>query len=92
MFDTEKFLKRPVLVAVSNTSGLAGIAHWMNTIFRLKGDEALDKSHPLVVSLKEWVDEQYDGGRITVITDKELSEQIQLRQGQFGMNLPPIID
>ena len=27
VFDTEKFLKKPPLVAVSNTSGLAGIAH-----------------------------------------------------------------
>ena len=26
IFDTEKFLNRPVLCAVSNTSGLAGIA------------------------------------------------------------------
>ena len=92
IFDTEKFLNRPALVAVSNTSGLAGIAHWMNTVFKLKGDDALDKNNPLVVELKEWVDEQYDGGRITVITDKELSEQIQLRQGKHGINLPPIID
>ena len=92
IFDTEKFLNRPVLVSVSNTSGLAGIAHWMNTVFKLKGDDALDKNNPLVVELKEWVDEQYDGGRITVITDKELSEQIQLRQGKHGINLPPIVD
>jgi len=92
IFDTEKFLNRPVLVAVSNTSGLAGIAHWMNTVFRLKGDDALDKNNPLVVELKAWVDEQYEGGRITVITDKELSEQIQLRQAKHGINLPPIID
>ncbi|MBO5177939.1 MAG: 2-isopropylmalate synthase [Lachnospiraceae bacterium] len=92
IFDTEKFLNRPVLVAVSNTSGLAGIAHWMNTVFKLKGDDALDKNNPLVVELKEWVDEQYDNGRITVITDKELSEQIQLRQEKHGINLPPIVD
>ena len=92
IFDTEKFLNRPVLVAVSNTSGLAGIAHWMNTVFKLKGDDALDKNNPLVVELKEGVDEQYDGGRITVITDKELSEQIQLRQAKHGINLPPIVD
>ena len=32
IFDTEKFLNRPVLVSVSNTSGLAGIAHWMNCL------------------------------------------------------------
>ena len=36
IFDTEKFLNRPVMVAVSNTSGLAGIAHWITTYFRLK--------------------------------------------------------
>ena len=28
-FDTEKFLRRPCRVAVSNTSGLAGIAYWI---------------------------------------------------------------
>ncbi len=92
IFDTEKFLNRPVLVAVSNTSGLAGIAHWMNTVFKLKGDDALDKSHPLVVELKAWVDEQYEGGRVTVITDRELSAQIQARQAKHGVNLPPITE
>ena len=92
IFDTGKYLNRPALVSVSNTSGLAGIAHWMNTVFQLKGDAMLDKNTPLVHSLKEWVDEQYENGRVTVITDKELSEQIQLRQGQFGMHLPPIVD
>ena len=34
IFDTDKLLNRPVLVAVSNTSGLAGIAHWINTYYR----------------------------------------------------------
>lgn len=30
IFDTEKFLGRPPVVAVSNTSGAAGIAHWIS--------------------------------------------------------------
>ena len=29
IFDTEKFLNRPCKVAVTNTSGLAGIAYWV---------------------------------------------------------------
>ena len=33
IFDTEKFLNRPVMVAVSNTSGLAGIAHWICLLY-----------------------------------------------------------
>lgn len=72
IFDTDKFLNRPVLVSVSNTSGLAGIAHWMNTYFKLKGDNAVDKSDPVVIKVKEWVDDEYNSGRVTVITDDEL--------------------
>lgn len=72
IFDTEKFLNRPVLVAVSNTSGLAGVAHWINTYYRLKDDRAVDKNSPVVVKVKEWVDAEYEGGRVTVIADEEL--------------------
>ena len=72
IFDTAKFLNRPVLVAVSNTSGLAGVAHWINTYYRLKDDRAVDKNSPVVVKVKEWVDAEYEGGRVTVIADEEL--------------------
>ena len=72
IFDTNKFLNRPVLVAVSNTSGLAGIAHWINTYYRLDNDRAVDKNSELVAKVKEWVDEEYESGRVTVLTDDEL--------------------
>ena len=76
IFDTEKFLNRPALVSVSNTSGLAGIAHWINTYYRLSDDRKVDKNSELVKTIKQWVDEQYDEGRVTVITDNELVVQI----------------
>jgi len=76
IFDTGKFLNRPALVSVSNTSGLAGIAHWINSYFKLKGNDAVDKSSPVVVKVKEWVDKEYDEGRVTVITDEELIQII----------------
>ena len=72
IFDTDKFLNRPVLVAVSNTSGLAGIAHWINPYYKLKGDRAIDKNSPLVAKIKEWVDAEYESGRVTVLADDEL--------------------
>lgn len=72
IFDTEKFLNRPVLVSVSNTSGLAGIAHWMNTYFKLKDNDVVDKTNPVVIKVKDWVDKEYESGRVTVITDEEL--------------------
>lgn len=76
IFDTEKFLNRPVEVAVSNTSGLAGIAHWMNTHYRLKGDKQVEKGSDLVAMVKAWVDNEYEDGRVTVLTDEELETVI----------------
>jgi isopropylmalate/homocitrate/citramalate synthase len=84
IFDTDKLLKRPVKISVSNTSGLAGVAHWMNSFYSLSGENALDKKHPAVERVKNWVDAEYDGGRVTVISDYELakvSERIMREEG-----------
>ena len=74
-------------MAVSNTSGLAGIAHWMNTYFKLKGDKAVQKNDPIVVNVKEWVDKEYETGRVTVITDEELLEAIDRACKENGRTL-----
>ncbi len=87
IFDTEKFLNRPVLCAVSNTSGLAGIAHWINTYFGLTQEQQLDKTSPIVTEVKKWVDQQYADGRVTVMTDRELVEQIDDACRQLNMPL-----
>ena len=76
IFDTGKFLNRPPLVAVSNTSGLAGIAHWINNYYHLKEDRKIDKNSELVKMVKAWVDKQYEDGRVTVLTDNELVVEI----------------
>ena len=87
IFDTEKILNRPVLVAVSNTSGLAGIAHWINTYFKLKDDKKVDKQSDLVKDVKTWVDAEYETGRVTVITDDELLEVINNTCSKLGITL-----
>ncbi len=74
IFDTEKILNRPPLVAVSNTSGLAGIACWINSYYRLDKENAVSKNDAVVLKIKEWVDREYENGRQTVISDKELCE------------------
>ena len=76
IFDTEKFLGRPPLVAVSNTSGTAGIAYWINAWYKLPEERRVDKSSPLVIKMKEWVDKEYEDGRVTVLTDNELVAKI----------------
>ena len=35
---------------------------------------ALDKKHPVVVKIKEWVDKEYENGRVTCISDTELAK------------------
>ncbi len=88
IFDTEKFLNRPVLCAISNTSGLAGIAHWMNTYYRLSGEAAYDKNAELVKGIKEWVDEEYAQGRVTVLTDEEIIACIERVCDALGLEAP----
>ena len=77
VFDTAKFLDRPPLVSVSNTSGVAGIAHWINSNYRLPEESAVSKDSILVTELKKWVDQEYDDGRVTVLTDEELEAKIR---------------
>ena len=86
MFDTGRFLNRPPLVAVSNTSGLAGIAHWINTYFRLTEGRQVDKSSELVNKVKDWVDQEYEDGRVTVLTDEELLKVIDDSCKKLGID------
>ena len=72
IFDTEKILGRPIVVAVNEHSGHAGIAAWINTYFRLNGIDKIDKRDQRINVIKEWVDKQYEGGRNTVMISEEL--------------------
>lgn len=84
IFNTELLLNRPVKVAVSKTSGLAGIAYWINSYFKLKEDNQLGKQHPVVVRIKEWVDKQYAEGRVTQISDKELAKLANIAMEKYN--------
>ena len=86
IFDTEKLLNRKASVEISKTSGLAGIAYWINCHYKLSGDQEIKKNDPLVVAVKAWVDEQYEQERQTVMSHKELEEKIEeLAPGRFSV-------
>ncbi|MCX7885402.1 MAG: 2-isopropylmalate synthase [Caloramator sp.] len=76
IFDTGKILNRPLIVAINEYSGLAGIAAWINMYFKLK-DNKIDKKHPVVHKIKDWVDKEYEKGRTTVISNSELEELVK---------------
>ena len=77
IFDTATILNRPALVAVDATSGLAGVAHWINSYFGLKGDHTIQKSDPLVIAVREQVAELYAQGRNTVMADEALEIMVR---------------
>ena len=77
IFDTEKILKRPAMVAINKNSGLAGIAYWMNQNYVLRGDDMVDKHDPTVMKLKEWVDAEYESGRTAMLSTEEIEGKIE---------------
>ena len=81
IFDTAAILNRPALVAVDATSGLAGVAHWLNSYFRLTGDHVVPKTDPIVQYVRAQVDELYAQGRNTVMGDEEL--ELLVRDADF---------
>jgi isopropylmalate/homocitrate/citramalate synthase len=84
IFDTEKILGKKPSVLIGKTSGLAGIAYWINENYRLAPAEQVTKKSPLVVSLKEWIDKEYADGRQTTLSNMELEEKIEeLSNGTF---------
>ncbi|MDF2502988.1 MULTISPECIES: 2-isopropylmalate synthase [Clostridium] len=72
IFDTDKILDRPIVVAVNEYSGLAGITAWINTYFKLSNEDKISKRDERVAKLRDWVDSQYENGRTSAISNKEL--------------------
>ena len=77
IFDTEKILGRPASVVLGKTSGLAGIAYWINQNYRLDKESSVDKHSELVIKMKEWIDREYEDGRQTSLSTAEIEEKIE---------------
>jgi len=77
IFDTDKFLDRPPLVNINQASGAAGIAHWLNASYGLKGSKKVDKHSAIVAYIKEWVDAEYESGRVAEIGADEIHRKVE---------------
>ncbi|MFC1855340.1 histone-lysine N-methyltransferase [Thermodesulfobacteriota bacterium] len=74
IFDTTTLLKRPPVVAITDKSGLSGIAHWLNKQPRFINYRRVSKFHPGIAKINKWVQDQYDDGRVTFITNTEMEK------------------
>jgi isopropylmalate/homocitrate/citramalate synthase len=56
IFDTGAILNRPAGVAVTDKSGLAGIAQWINLHYQLTGTDRIPKEHPSIRQIGKLVE------------------------------------
>jgi len=73
IFDTNRLLNKPVSIGITDKSGVAGIIYWINHHLKVK----VDKNHPGVVKIKEWIDTQYEAERTIGISDQEMYELVK---------------
>ncbi|MGH2386762.1 MAG: histone-lysine N-methyltransferase [Chloroflexota bacterium] len=76
-FNPVAVLGRPIGVVVSDKSGVAGIAWWVNERLGLKGPDRLAKSYPGVRAMFEALSARYTAGNAADPTDSELSALAQ---------------
>lgn len=87
IFDTKTILGRPTSVIIGKSSGLAGIAYWVNETYSLPEEKRVSKHSPLVVYLKDWVDKEYENGRQNMISPDELEAKIDEFSGGWRAHL-----
>ena len=78
IFDTKTILDRPIEIAITDKSGKAGIAHWINRHFKLDEPSEIDKRHPGISRIYQNVVKEYEEGRTTIMSDEEL-EKLSMR-------------
>jgi isopropylmalate/homocitrate/citramalate synthase len=86
IFDTRKILNRPITTTITDKSGNAGIAFWINQRFNLEGNKAVDKRHPGISKIHKWVTEQYEAGRVTAISPEEMEKKVRQYLPEFFMS------
>lgn len=72
VFNTTKILNRPLSVEITDKSGLAGIAFWINDYFKLPENEKISKDNDGVKKIKEEIDKEYEQGRVISISKEEM--------------------
>lgn len=72
IFDTEKLLKRPLAIAITDKSGVAGVSRWVNSHLGLSGDKAIDKRDAGIIRMNQEIQKLYDLGRPSSMSNEEL--------------------
>ncbi|MDR3135541.1 MAG: PDC sensor domain-containing protein, partial [Deltaproteobacteria bacterium] len=65
-------LNRPPSIAINDKSGTAGLVHWLNQRLNLTNGEVIDKRNPAVIKMNRAIQAEYEKGRVTNMSSREL--------------------
>lgn len=71
-FDTVKILNRVPGVTVTDKTGTAGVAYWVNHYLVIEGPNRIDKGHPGIQAVYKELQKEYDAGRTTGMAPEEM--------------------
>jgi isopropylmalate/homocitrate/citramalate synthase len=77
IFDTRRLLNRPVPIILTDKTGRAGVAYWINTNLRLPEGRQISKKHPAGGQIYDAVMAAYEGGRTTSFSHEEIEAFVQ---------------
>ena len=72
IFDTARILNRPVPIIITDKSGRAGVAYWINSNLDLPEERKVTKKHPAVGLIYNDIMQAYEAGRNTSFSNKEM--------------------
>jgi isopropylmalate/homocitrate/citramalate synthase len=85
-FDTQRILKRPCRVALTDKSGLAGVARWVQERYDLEG--GLDKDDARIRQINDWVTREFEDGRVACMSDEEVDGKVHELFGASARRKP----
>ncbi|MCR5260142.1 MAG: histone-lysine N-methyltransferase, partial [Desulfovibrio sp.] len=75
IFDTSRILGRPVPIIITDKSGRAGVAYWINHNLKLAGTpNEVSKKHPAVGRIYDAIMQTYEQGRTTHFSYEEMEK------------------
>lgn len=78
IFDTMRLLGRPVPIIITDKTGRAGVAYWINNSLNLPADRQVSKKHPAVGQIYDTIMEIYnETGRTTSFSHAEMEALVQ---------------
>lgn len=73
IFDTSRLLGRPVPIIITDKTGRAGVAYWINTSLNLAPERQVSKKHPAVGQIYDAIRANYEEtGRATSFSHAEM--------------------